>query len=86
MMCTCRQSNSDFSGVEIKKRCVNFVCTTSAKRRMGSVTTAVVPHCHIHGDGITSLMVFGVAPDVDFMMRIRVIAVLYLLTRTARIG
>ena len=41
-----RQLNSD------------FVCTTSAKRRMGSITTAAgpvsavvcEPHCHIRGD------------------------------------
>ena len=45
-----------------------FCCATPVKRRMGSVTTAVWPHCYISGDGIISLMVFGVAaPDVDFM-------------------
>lgn len=91
-----RQLNSDFSGevdVKIRKRCVIFFCTTPAKRRMGSVTSAVGPHCHIRGDGITSLMVFGVAPEVDFAFlseqnahprdyRITVC----LLTRTTRTG
>ena len=68
-----RHLNSDFSGevdVKIRKRCPNFVCSTSAKRRIYSVTTTVVPvspvvcepHSHIRGDGISSLMVFGVAP------------------------